>query len=145
MTGRGKSSRLETAQSRHCSLDSADRRAASASTVTQLHCTVDICRFIELPRPPSAPLQQNTETHIPARPSPAQPPPHQINEEFSCPIFGSCCQDIKIMCVVVTLFLTTTAMDSEWRGKFYIKIYFSSNISWKIQQTWMELSISFLH
>ena len=27
------------------------------------------------------------------------------------------------MCVVVTLFLTTTAMDSEWRGKFYIKIY----------------------
>ena len=59
------------AQSRHCSLDSADRRAASASTVTQLHCTVDICRFIELPRPPSAPLQQNTETHIPAQPSPA--------------------------------------------------------------------------
>ena len=62
------------AHSRHCSLDSADRRAASASTVTQLHCTVDICRFIELPRP----LQQNTETHIPARPSPAQPPPHQL-------------------------------------------------------------------
>ena len=64
---RAREEQQTAAQSRHCSLDSADRRAASASTVTQLHCTVDICRFIELPPP----LQQNTETHIPAQPSPA--------------------------------------------------------------------------
>ena len=74
---RAREEQQTAAQSRHCSLDSADRRAASASTVTQLHCTVDICRFIELPRP----LQQNTETHIPAQPSPARAshlPPHQL-------------------------------------------------------------------
>ena len=62
----------QTAQSRHCSLDSADRGGASASTVTQLHSHTAKWTSADLLNCRGRPLQLNTET-----PSPAQPPPHQ--------------------------------------------------------------------
>ena len=57
----------QTAQSRHCSLDSADRGGASASTVTQLHSHTAKWTSADLLNCRGRPLQQNTET----QPSPA--------------------------------------------------------------------------
>ena len=82
MTGRGKSSRQRSPDTAALT-----PLTAAAHLHPQLHSTAK-WTSADLLNCRGRPLQLNTETETH---SPAQPSHLHINEEFSCPIFGSCC------------------------------------------------------